>query len=338
MTRLAIHSTRLFPKGRGANHYRVSGIASRCDWILFSDREPPHVFLHKAKRSGAPRTIFLSMRAHVPALRYFAESVLPALKAPVVLISGSEDVTLPNQIDKRWSPLNEHLQNCVNIILDSAMVRCWAVENLDEITHSKLFPLPLGMVFSGEPKIRETIDIPDVLAAASRSPRVLCAHRIRDGEQWNVRRKLSEFARKDWAAFCTQFDEELPEADYLTLVEEHAFVICAQGGGVDPSPKAWQAILHGAIPIIKSSALDAAYRHLPVVFVDEWTPDSISLASLQSWQRELSTDQTPCFHREEVLRRLGLDYWWKYITEFSPGRPLQRGADDLGRSGRTRQE
>lgn len=37
----------------------------------------------------------------------------------------------------------------------------------------------------------------------------------------------------------------------MRLMQSHAFVLCAEGGGVDPSPKAWQAILHGAIPIIR---------------------------------------------------------------------------------------
>ena len=39
-----------------------------------------------------------------------------------------------------------------------------------------------------------------------------------------------------------------------------SFTACAHGGGVDPAPKAFEALAAGSIPIIASSALDAAYQ------------------------------------------------------------------------------
>jgi hypothetical protein len=39
---------------------------------------------------------------------------------------------------------------------------------------------------------------------------------------------------------------------------------------MDPSPKAWEAIMVGSIPIIARSTLDDAYQHLPVAFVESW--------------------------------------------------------------------
>ncbi len=45
---------------------------------------------------------------------------------------------------------------------------------------------------------------------------------------------------------------------------------CVHGSGIEPSPKAWEAVLIGCIPIIQHSTLDDAYEKLPVVFIHEW--------------------------------------------------------------------
>ncbi|MEN9063000.1 hypothetical protein [Ponticoccus litoralis] len=34
-------TTRLFPKAGGADRYRISGLAARCDWVVLSDTQPP---------------------------------------------------------------------------------------------------------------------------------------------------------------------------------------------------------------------------------------------------------------------------------------------------------
>ena len=57
---------------------------------------------------------------------------------------------------------------------------------------------------------------------------------------------------------------------YIKLITSVPFVLCVHGGGLDPSPKAWEAIMLGTIPIIQHSTLDDAYEQLPVVFVRSW--------------------------------------------------------------------
>ena len=37
-----------------------------------------------------------------------------------------------------------------------------------------------------------------------------------------------------------------------------AFVLCVSGGGIDPAPKAFEALAAGSIPIIQHSSLDSA--------------------------------------------------------------------------------
>ena len=45
---------------------------------------------------------------------------------------------------------------------------------------------------------------------------------------------------------------------FLSFLMNTSFTACAHGGGVDPAPKAFEALAAGSIPIIASSALDAA--------------------------------------------------------------------------------
>jgi hypothetical protein len=78
---------------------------------------------------------------------------------------------------------------------------------------------------------------------------------------------------------------------------------------MDPSPKAWESIMAGSIPIIQHSTLDDAYRHLPVAFVDSWEqllqPANATAmeALLRGWIEELQ----PYYVPGSALRKRTLD-------------------------------
>lgn len=308
--RLEVHSTRLFPKYRGADQYRCTGIAARCDWVLLSDEAPPH--LHLVQRTAHPRHIFLSLRSPFAALAYFVHELLPKLETPFVLVSGSEDVTVPRQTDRRWRVFTSEERTAIEALLRHPMLLHWFAENLDEAGHPRLSPLPVGLVFAREQE--PTIAVPAPPPLHARPPRLLCAHRVREGPQWDARRRVSELCRSGaWKPWSTVVEAEVPETRFVELVEEHAFVLCVDGGGLDPSPKAWQAILHGAIPIMRASPLQAAYARLPVAFVPAWEPEAITAQTLAEWRRQLATQQDRPATRTEVVRRLGISYWWDEI-------------------------
>jgi hypothetical protein len=326
--RLEPHSTRLFPKHRGADAYRLTGIAARCDWVVLSDREEPRVQLVRRHPERAPQHVFLSLRSPFDALRFMAREVLPMLTEPFALVSGSEDVTLPNQLDQRWRKFDAEERDCIQAILGHPLLRSWFVENLDDRRRPLMTPMPVGLVFpEGGPS--DGLVVPEVTALLARPRRILCAHRTRPGPQWELRRQASALARGPWAEWCTVLDEELPEPDFLALLAQHAFVLCVEGGGLDPSPKAWQAMLHVAIPIVSDTALREAHARLPVAFVAEWTAPHIDVARLDGWLSQLGPLQDDPRRREETLRRLGLDDWWDRVcasVSTSPAGPTRRSA------------
>lgn len=315
---LNVHSTRLFPKNRGADQYVLSGIAARCDWAVLSDWHEPQCVLRRVRNTETPEHIFLSMRQAYFALPYFTNHVLPKLTRPFILVSGSEDLTFPRQIDQRWRPFNKSEQADIHAILDHPLLKHWVAENLDLSAHPKLAPLPVGMVFSDQPKIRDHIEIPSVTPLRERSLSVLSGHRERPGPQWETRRSVSALARSAWKDFCTQLEEDVCEAEFLALTQRHAFILCVEGGGLDPAPKAWQALLHGTIPIVRRTPLEAAYRHLPIAWVEDWTEAALSPDRLAKWRDRLGWAFDTPRGRAQTLNRLSLQYWWEYIqTPFS---------------------
>jgi len=310
MDKLEVLSTRLFPKGMGANRYQVTGIAARCEWVILSDYASPQVRL-LGDTNQQPRTVFLSLRSPFHAIEYFFDSVLPLLSNPFVLISGSEDVTVPHQKDHRWRQFKDHELGCIRQLLSDPRLIHWYAENLDTC-HPKMSPLPLGLLpQNGENPCR--FEIPVSPPLRSRDQKMLCAHRIRDGSQWEERRLVSALCESHLSEICTRVNQQMSEEEFIAQVESHAFVLCVRGGGLDPSPKAWQAILHGAIPIIRSSALDAAYQHLPVAMVKDWTRDALSREQLTCWFSRLRIFYEDVNLRRMVLNKLSSDYWWAHI-------------------------
>lgn len=304
-------TTRLFPKAGGADRYRISGLAARCDWVVLSDTQPPCHSCVRNRLTDTPRHIFLSLRNPFHAIRHFAQDVLPGLTAPFILISGSEDATLPRQTDRRWRPFDAEERALIARILASPLLVRWFVENLDDPAVPKMVPLPLGRVF---PEGQGAVPLPEVgLALPERPLRVLCGHRLRPGPQWETRRHVTDLARGPWAEFTTLLQEDLSEPDFLAQVAGHSFVLCVEGGGVDPSPKAWQVLEQGAIPIIRSHSLAAAYARLPVVIVPDWAPGHITPAALALWRAQRAPQFAEGPARQKLLHRLSLDFWWGEI-------------------------
>lgn len=311
-------STRLFPKGRGALGYEITGVAGRCDWVILSDFKPPHCALVRLMDTDAPRTIFLSMRQPFEVWKYFVATVLPLLSNPFVLISGSEDATVPNQTDKRWRPFNVDERAAIATVLESNLLVHWFAENLDDPTMRKTSALPTGMVYPEGPQ-GGLAQLPKVAPLADRPLKVLFAQRIRPGAQWDRRRHVLDLARVPWAEFTTVLEQEVPEDTFLGLVEQHAFVICVEGGGVDPSPKAWQSLIHGAIPIICSPGVRASYSQLPVAIVEDWGAESLSLPRLGLWRDQLIPQMDGEEARRKLQDQLSLDYWWHKIAACAEG-------------------
>jgi hypothetical protein len=311
-TNIAMHNTRLFPKYEGADGYRLTGIAARCDWAIMTDSRKGHGLV-LGDLTQQPRTVFLSLRSNFHAIPYFYKEVLPRIENRFVLITGSEDITIPNQVDARWRPFNAEERDLIIKILSDDRVIHWFAENRDEVL-PKMSTMPVGYVFVDGSSNTLLIEPPQT-SIKDRPLKMLCAHRTRGGPQWETRRGLTKMCIEQLPDCSTVFADEISEVTFKQQVQAHPFVLCAQGGGLDPSPKAWFCIANGSIPIIKSSVLDDAYTQLPVARVNEWSKDSLSLEKLLGWIDEFSPFFDNQQLRTQTLHKLSLDYWWSKVIE-----------------------
>ena len=101
------------------------------------------------------------------------------------------------------------------------------------------------------------------------------------------------------------------------LLLKYTFTLCVNGGGLDPSPKAFEAIIAGSIPIIKySSGIYSAYKDLPVVFINDWSADEINYEKLQTWVSQYRKYYENLELRRETLYKLTFEYWKKHIVNY----------------------
>ena len=69
--------------------------------------------------------------------------------------------------------------------------------------------------------------------------------------------------------------------DFLTKMSTYQFVLCPHGGGLDPNPKCWEALLMKTIPIVKRNTMSESLEHLPIVIVNDW--NEITLDKMDEW-------------------------------------------------------
>lgn len=271
------------------------------------------------------------MRNGYSAIKYFAGVILPQIESEFVLITASEDITIPNQLDNRRRRFSKFERACIDLILNHSKLAHWHSENLDDDSHPKMSPIPLGFV-SREPL--GPVEIPDSPPLADRPMRILCAHRVREGKQWELRGHVARLAGSAWSEWCTFVDGEISEIAYMELLREHRFVLCVEGGGIDPSPKAWQALLHGTIPIIRSNSLRQAYQQLPVAFVGDWDANEITGEIMRKWYDDLAPRFEDKSADGELMTRLGMDYWWDQLVSHLPVSDLHESHHDFRLSGK----
>jgi hypothetical protein len=168
------------------------------------------------------------------------------------------------------------------------------------------------------------------VAIENRPLQFLVAHRMRTGKgPWEKRVKINEMCldHQDLHAaesLCISphrnatrdHRKGIPQSDYIALAHNASFVLCVKGGGLDPSPKAWEAIMLGTIPIVHRSTLDDAYSLLPVVFVREWRQLFGPVEQVRERLRALRTQLTP-YYSDPTLRAQVLEVRCWCVSAFA---------------------
>lgn len=309
-------------------HSEPAGFQARCDWVIGSRQSHYHLMPSNrawGEASKAPRTIFV----RTDLVSFFATEILPCLTHKFVLITGDHDATLPRQVDKRYP---RYLDRAIwQELLASPLLLHIFAENLDEAGGDKVSGIPLGVnptefpnfdgnfliakIPSHVPNLAER---PLKMQNVDRQrPQVQNTHGIMT-DQFVERRRVLERCRLNWTDFCVH--RSLSKETFFENLREYPFVQCVHGGGLDPSPKAFEAMLSGTIPIIQHYPGDDAYRELPIVFVDDWEVETITAERLAAWRDKLAPYYEQPELRADVLHRLSSAYWWGKVESVLHGR------------------
>jgi hypothetical protein len=284
----------------------LTGLARRCDWFINSNQLVKNT-------TSEPKTIFLTAYRGNIGIAFLATSVIPTLKSSVILIIASEDYTFPYGLgDVRWN-MYAHSQHHIKFLLDSKLISRIFVENLDT-KHSKLIPIPLGIHPSFDQNYTNIFNS-DIKLSLNRSTLVFCCHRVHTSgpEQFIDRSNVSELSKTVWKEFV-ECPPWLSTDQFRDKLLTSKFTICVHGGGLDPSPRAWEALLCGSIPIMKHSTLDDAYSRFPIFYIDDWKSECLNKEDLNKWWDSNYKN----IDREKVLKMLSMDYWWNIILRHLP--------------------
>ena len=287
----------------------LTGIARRCDWFI---HDTQHLNITNTQ---TPRTIFISGYHGYKAFPFFYKMIFPTIRNPFVLIIASEDVSFPRgTLDLRINYYGPFQKEIADLLASPLLLHIF-VENLDT-PGPKLTPIPLGLLHYENWDMYAPLlcDPPTPINLDQRSIRLLSCHRIRDGPQWEDRARVTRYCKTVWADFV-EYAECLEPVDFHQKLTNAQFCVCVHGGGVDPSPRVWESLLSGAIPILEHSSLDEAYSRFPVAYVDAWTPDAITPDKLSQWLTELRPYYEDVDKRRSVLSMMTTDYWWDIIMQ-----------------------
>lgn len=289
-------------------------IAAHCDWALLL----PCFF---GDLSVAPRTVFV----HHLMLPYFVDKVLPKIdpRYKFVLVTSGTDQTIPTgRGDVRFHPLKGFASTKDGgrnwrLLTNHRQIIHWYCENHD-LSHPKVSTLPVGVV-DGLYGMEHIRIIEPLIRLDNRTVQFLVAHRVRTGKgQWELRQKVSEWCQLQQdehlpsqilcvtppATITRDHRKGIPQGPYVELAQNMSFILCVQGGGLDPSPKAWEAIMMGTIPIIQHSTLDDAYSLLPVVFIDDWSRLFGSVSKVRTRLQVLRAHLSPYYTNPDLRAKV----------------------------------
>lgn len=224
-------------------------------------------------------------------LERFFKELHPLIRHPYILITHNSDDPAPGAF--------AHM-------LDDPKLIAWFAQNVENCTHPKLHPIPIGIANQywphGNPavfsKVRED------LKRHARSSTLYMNFSVSTHLQ---ERSLVHNAFID-KPFCVSSAPKKLDA-YLSDLTMSKFVLSPRGNGLD-CHRTWEALYMGAIPIVRSSSLDAMYEGLPVIIVNDWS--EVTLPFLEKKYAEM---QEQTFQSD----RMFCDYWFKLIDSYKVG-------------------
>ena len=289
----------------------MPNFALYCDWIIWNNQ---HVYVNL---SNPPKTIYV--RSDINALNFFIDNLLDKINSDFILVTSSHDLPMPMGFHTK---LNLDWERIVN----NPYLKAWFTENRD-VVHDKIKAIPLGIPYP---------DLPSWVLGGSNET-VWTSELFNNNFPTHHSKKISRifgcwYSRKNHiSGTCSEENNERQLAqdilinqkdifdwypagfsrmDFLTTMSKYQFVLCPHGGGLDPNPKCWEALLMKCIPIVKRNTMSESLEHLPIVIVDDW--NEITLDKLDEWSKMYRSK----LYDDELKYFMSNSYFFNRLLEY----------------------
>jgi hypothetical protein len=216
-------------------------------------------------------------------LNTFFRNVYPKINHRFILITHGNDMGIPGSY---------------KIFLKENKIIAWFGQNVN-YSDDKLKPLPIGIGYSFYNSDIKIIDKVKKQSFEKKHLLYMNFNKLTHKERLHV---YNLFHNKAYCYTPQRVDFE----NYLKDLASAKFVLSPRGGGVDCF-RTWEALYMGAIPIVKTSALDPLFKNLPVLIIKNW--ESITEEFLLEKYEEMKKKQYK-------LEKLNINYWYELIHSY----------------------
>lgn len=218
---------------------------------------------------------------HSDYLDRFIKRFHPHIQNPYYLITHNSDRPVPGK----------HVA-----LLKDPKILAWYGQNRD---HNDIIPLPIGIANSQY--IHGNVNLIRYISELSLSKDILLYMNFLVRNNTEKRKEAFEaFIDKPYCHYVPFGDLAV---NYLN-VRRSKFVVSPEGNGLD-CHRTWEALIMGAIPIVKTSYLDPLFKDLPVLIVNEWSDVT----------EELLNETYEKFKDSPIPEQVTLEYWKSYLEK-----------------------
>lgn len=218
----------------------------------------------------------------------FFQQVHPNISARYIIVSHNSDYHIPG----KFAPY-----------LDDDKIIAWFGQNLENCTHPKVHPIPIGIANKcwehGNTKLIN--EIQQIETGLQKS--IFLYMNFTVGTYKNEREMVADKFRDK--SYCV-ISEPKGYRNYLLDLAQATFVLSPRGNGLD-CHRTWESLLMGAIPIVKTSSLDPLFEDLPVLIINDWNEVDYDF---------LVTNYRLMANRVYNMEKAYFSYWAKLIDSY----------------------
>lgn len=270
-----------FPPSRQSSAPYISGDTFRahCDFLYDETYR-----MDKPEDVKEGNTIFIK----TDFLDDFFKHIHPKIPSKYIIVTHNGDLPVPREFDG---------------YLNDDKIIAWFGQNVENYSHSKLHPIPIGIANRQWPHGDIDIFTQMIQLIPNFQRNIMLYMNFSVGTYFEERNHVVKMFQN--APYCLSSSPK-DLRSYLSDLAQAKFVLSPRGNGLD-CHRTWESLLMGAIPIVRTSTLDPMFEDLPVLVIQDWSEINEEFLNKKYAEMQLKTYQ---------LEKIYASYWLDWIDSF----------------------